>query len=138
MMDENLLLPVEQQEIQFYDDAIKAVRMSDGAIYVAIKPICENIGLAWQAQHRKLKNDPILSKQTMSITFMVTDIDVDSTRPHTTTMTGLRLEYVNGWLFKIDSRRVKESSREHLLRYCLLYTSPSPRDLSTSRMPSSA
>ena len=26
---------------------------------------------------------------------------------------------------------------EHLL-YCLLYTSPSPRDLSTSRMPSSA
>ena len=25
-----------------------------------------------------------------------------------------------------------------LLSYCLLYTSPSPRDLSTSRMPSSA
>ena len=25
-----------------------------------------------------------------------------------------------------------------MLRYCLLYTSPSPRDLSTSRMPSSA
>ena len=30
----------------------------------------------------------------------------------------------------IDSDRVKET--------CLLYTSPSPRDLSTSRMPSSA
>ena len=30
-------------------------------------------------------------------------------------------------------------SREgHLLKACLLYTSPSPRDLSTSRMPSSA
>ena len=29
--------------------------------------------------------------------------------------------------------------KEHLLKYtCLLYTSPSPRDLSTSRMPSSA
>ena len=26
----------------------------------------------------------------------------------------------------------------HLLKTCLLYTSPSPRDLSTSRMPSSA
>ena len=25
-----------------------------------------------------------------------------------------------------------------LIKYCLLYTSPSPRDLSTSRMPSSA
>ena len=30
-----------------------------------------------------------------------------------------------------------EVASEHL-RYCLLYTSPSPRDLSTSRMPSSA
>ena len=27
---------------------------------------------------------------------------------------------------------------EHMRRACLLYTSPSPRDLSTSRMPSSA
>ena len=26
----------------------------------------------------------------------------------------------------------------HILKRCLLYTSPSPRDLSTSRMPSSA
>ena len=29
-------------------------------------------------------------------------------------------------------------SGQPLFRYCLLYTSPSPRDLSTSRMPSSA
>jgi len=28
--------------------------------------------------------------------------------------------------------------QEERLKYCLLYTSPSPRDLSTSRMPSSA
>ena len=36
-------------------------------------------------------------------------------------------------LIKIHIRRIKE-----LLKPCLLYTSPSPRDLSTSRMPSSA
>ena len=33
--------------------------------------------------------------------------------------------------------KYKENS-ENMLRVCLLYTSPSPRDLSTSRMPSSA
>ena len=33
--------------------------------------------------------------------------------------------------------RIKEGERERVQR-CLLYTSPSPRDLSTSRMPSSA
>ena len=30
------------------------------------------------------------------------------------------------------------SGKTTLLNFCLLYTSPSPRDLSTSRMPSSA
>ena len=29
-------------------------------------------------------------------------------------------------------------TQDDLLKFCLLYTSPSPRDLSTSRMPSSA
>ena len=30
------------------------------------------------------------------------------------------------------------SYSKQILKFCLLYTSPSPRDLSTSRMPSSA
>ena len=35
-------------------------------------------------------------------------------------------------------RETDASGRVRLHTYCLLYTSPSPRDLSTSRMPSSA
>ena len=40
-----------------------------------------------------------------------------------------------------DERHIRRSDvydLRPLLRTCLLYTSPSPRDLSTSRMPSSA
>ena len=33
---------------------------------------------------------------------------------------------------------ILQAAAEHLFSACLLYTSPSPRDLSTSRMPSSA
>ena len=33
---------------------------------------------------------------------------------------------------------VTVEKKEHPIKNCLLYTSPSPRDLSTSRMPSSA
>ena len=33
---------------------------------------------------------------------------------------------------------IKGSVKVHMYDFCLLYTSPSPRDLSTSRMPSSA
>ena len=32
----------------------------------------------------------------------------------------------------------KDQSKQTPAKFCLLYTSPSPRDLSTSRMPSSA
>ena len=39
------------------------------------------------------------------------------------------------WLEKLD---VDENIISHVCEICLLYTSPSPRDLSTSRMPSSA
>ena len=38
---------------------------------------------------------------------------------------------------EIDSK-LCEVTRNKLLNYCLLYTSPSPRDRSLSRMPSSA
>ena len=42
----------------------------------------------------------------------------------------LRLQQATGQL--------ENTARRRLVRRCLLYTSPSPRDLSTSRMPSSA
>ena len=39
---------------------------------------------------------------------------------------------------KATNPRVIEEDGKTGIKYCLLYTSPSPRDLSTSRMPSSA
>ena len=47
----------------------------------------------------------------------------------------LGLEVYESWLKKIS---FVEEFNNYLLLSCLLYTSPSPRDLSTSRMPSSA
>ena len=39
---------------------------------------------------------------------------------------------------KKHEKMVMKSLEKYELKTCLLYTSPSPRDLSTSRMPSSA
>ena len=59
----------------------------------------------------------------------------DSQEDHSTTT--LRIEDVN--MAKIGQVASPEDSQEdHNTTTCLLYTSPSPRDLSTSRMPSSA
>ena len=45
--------------------------------------------------------------------------------------------YFGGLADKIEGA-VLPADRPGIFNYCLLYTSPSPRDLSTSRMPSSA
>ena len=42
------------------------------------------------------------------------------------------------WLDPTLAAKQVETIRDGLMKACLLYTSPSPRDLSTSRMPSSA
>ena len=50
---------------------------------------------------------------------------------------GLKLT-ANSFSWFIESRGAADSPNNRFLIACLLYTSPSPRDLSTSRMPSSA
>ncbi len=84
---------------------------------LAVRPICDNIGINWTSQYKHLKNDPILSTKLMSVVFNTTDIDPDSKRPLTSTMIALPLQFLYGWLFRIDSRRVKESVRADLIRY---------------------
>ena len=41
-------------------------------------------------------------------------------------------------LYRCDREKLNDESFLRCILNCLLYTSPSPRDLSTSRMPSSA
>ena len=45
---------------------------------------------------------------------------------------------VNGVLFRVKHAIQAQNVFRHLVRACLLYTSPSPRDRQKSRMPSSA
>ena len=47
-------------------------------------------------------------------------------------------ELIGADLREVDETLFEEVRQALLIYNCLLYTSPSPRDLSTSRMPSSA
>ena len=82
----------------------------DGETYVPIKPICQAIGIAFQAQNDKLKSDEILSS---TITIIVTVGEDGKQRE----MVCLPLRYVYGWLFTINPGKVAPEAREAVSRY---------------------
>ena len=71
-----------------------------------------------------------LSKKIHELNDVVADLD--------TLVTEMGSEYFRVCIF--GSARIEPESKEYkkVYRLCLLYTSPSPRDRSLSRMPSSA
>lgn len=95
--------------VNFRNDTLFAVERDDG-VFVAIKPISDTLGLAWNKQLERIKRDPILA-EGMTMTVMPSPGG-----PQETTL--LKLDLVNGWLFTIDEGRVKdEETRQRVLAY---------------------
>jgi hypothetical protein len=107
--DDKALVPVDQRDIDFYGDVITAVITHDGMVYIPIRPICQNLGVSWPSQSNRISRDPILSE--VKGVFMV------NTPGGQQQAVCLPLDYLNGWLFKMDASRVRPDIKEPLLRY---------------------
>jgi hypothetical protein len=96
---ENSIMTVEFQGAVLYGFRL------GGNTFVALKPIVDALGLDWEGQRQRIHRDPILSEATF-IT------KVPSAKGSQDTLC-LVLDYLNGWLFKINSGRIKnEELRE--------------------------
>jgi hypothetical protein len=114
MSDEKTIVPVEQKDVEFYDDEIVAVQSVDGQVYVPIRPICDLLGLNWSGQRQRIMRDPVLSKKTQPCVVVThTQGQPDQRRE----MLTLPLDYISGFLFGINANRVRENIREKLIRY---------------------
>ena len=109
------LTVIEQKEVVFHDDLITAVRVEDGTIYVPVRPICNLLGVAWNAQFERIKRDAVLSEVITVV--RVTRTTAGATKHQTNQLSALPLDYLNGWLFGINANRVKASVRAGLIRY---------------------
>ncbi len=100
----------EPVQIEFYGDYLTAV--FDGeTVWVAVKPIIENLGLAWQPQHKKILEDPVLSQT-------ITEKVIVAKDGKKRMMLCLPLEYINGLLFKINPNKIPNPQvREKVIRY---------------------
>ncbi len=93
--------------VPFRGDTILCVEQ-DGRQFVAVKPICESFGLAWQPQHRKLTE----AQERWGVTIMM----IPSAGGPQETVCVPR-QRIWGWLNSIHPAKVKPEVRERLVEY---------------------
>jgi hypothetical protein len=86
--------------VNFYGTEIIGFRSGKFAM-VAIKPIVVGMGLDWSSQYQRVRRDPILREGMVMMT-----IPFGPGGPQA--MACLELELLHGWLFRIDSTRIKD------------------------------
>lgn len=95
--------------VNFHGAPLTVVTSDKGQRLVAMKPICDAIGLEWHGQRQRIKRHPVLSEGAVIITAPSTGGDQEATC--------LPLDMLNGWLFGVDANRVKPEIRDTLLQY---------------------
>ncbi|WP_151731866.1 phage antirepressor N-terminal domain-containing protein [Acinetobacter ursingii] len=80
--------------------------------YVAMKPICENIGLDWEAQRQRIKRNHVLNLTACMIKVVTQDGKARE-------VLALPIGYLNGWLLGVDANKVKPEIKETLIKYQL-------------------
>ena len=104
------LVQIKPQTIVFNNQKLITFE-KDGIQYTAIKPICENIGIDWVSQYKRIQRDEVLSSTMVIMTIVAEDGKQRE-------MVSLPIQMLNGWLFGVDSKRVKsEQAKEYLFKY---------------------
>jgi len=109
------LIPVEERTLVFYGDNLVAFEVLENEqpkVYIPLKLISDHLGLSWTGQFERVKRDPVLSEVVQGLRV---------TRPAaeggSQTVMSLPIEYLNGWLFGVNSNRLKAGLREKVIRY---------------------
>lgn len=104
-------MPNSLIQVTFHDAQVVCV-MHDGKPFVALRPLCDALEIAWEAQFRAIKKDPVL-------TSVVDELSTTGADGKRYSMLCLPLDYLNGWLFKIDAGRYKpgDPRRDRIIAY---------------------
>lgn len=108
-MTENATPAIQSTLVPFHDQQILVIQQGD-TVYVPIKPLCQNLGVDWEAQRQRIARDTVLSEGACIIQA--------PSKGGLQDMMCLPMEYLNGWLFGIDDKKLENIKiRERLLIY---------------------
>lgn len=96
------------QAVPFHGMSLTALQV-DGAPYVAIRPICDALGLNWSSQRKRILRDPELKS---GVVMMATPSAGGAQKTIL-----LPLNLLNGWLFGVEVARVRADLRERMNWY---------------------
>lgn len=111
MKKHNTAVQLVSATVDFHGSPLTVITGQNGEHLVAMKPICENIGLDWKSQYARIQRDEVLS--TCMVIMTIQMLGDDQSRE----VTCLPLDYLNGWLFGIDINRCREEIRPALIQY---------------------
>lgn len=115
MTSEKSLTVVDQREVTFYGDELIAVRAADGYVYVALRQMCNALGLDRRGQVRRINRQPILEEGYTGGVIMSPPGEKGGGGPQQAGL--LRVDLVPLWLAGIDTKRVRPEIRDKLERY---------------------
>ena len=96
-------------EVPFNGSVMIAQKLDDGEIYAALKPICENIGIAFNGQRERLNRTP------WAVVRMIRTTGADGKRYD---MMAVSRKTLTMWLATIDTSRLKdEQARRNVTVY---------------------
>jgi len=90
----------------------KIVVIKNGEEIVAVKPICEALGIDFDWQNKRIKEDEILG-QLHKISYATGS---DGKRYE---MVTIPFKFVFGWLFSVNTKKVAPEAREKMIKYKL-------------------
>lgn len=115
MSETAALVPIEERAIDFYGDPITALLVPGDPqpeIYIALRPLCDYLGLSWSGQYERIKRDSVLAEALQFV--RVTRTNSTGGDP---TSVCLPLEFLPGWLFGISVARVRPELQDKITRY---------------------
>ena len=96
------------QRIPFHAADIETARADDGTIYAVPKRFCEHVGVSWQGQLSKLKENEVFA-EGINFIFIPSDGGLQET-------VLLRQDLVPAWLLSISLNRIKDPKKRALLK----------------------
>ena len=101
---------MENKLVKFHETEFVTFIDQAGKPFVAVKPICDAIGINANTALKGIRNHPILGPDSA---IQHHQVGKDQRREYLM----IPIEYINGWLFSIDLKRVNPEARQKLLVY---------------------